>query len=278
MKIKIKKTNYISPLRYPGGKASLAPFFEKVIAKNNLENSTYVEPFAGGAGAALYLLLSGKVKKIVINDLDIAIYSFWKAMLERTDDFISKIQETPVNMEQWRKQKKIYTDKKSNFFDLGFATFFLNRANRSGIIEGGPIGGTKQEGKWKIDARFNKEDLIRRIKKIALLKDKIRILNLDGLDLIKLLKRQKNIFIYLDPPYFKAGESLYLNHYDDKHSELAIFLNENNKLNWILTYDNVKEIKALYKDRNKRTFPINYSARRKRKELELMITSDSLLI
>ena len=269
---------FYSPLRYPGGKSSLASLFDRIIIKNNLENVTYVEPYAGGAGASLSLLMCNKVGQIIINDLDKAIYSFWKSAIFNSDKFIEKINSTSVDIKQWYKQKKNYRDKNSSELDLGFATFFLNRTNRSGIIEGGPIGGLGQKGKWKIDARFNKNNLIERIRKIALYKNKIKVSRFDGIDLIKRIKKINNVFVYLDPPYYEKGSSLYLNHYIDKdHRKLSNFLNSNLDLNWLLTYDDVSSIRNLYKDRRMKEFPINYSAHTKKVGSEIMIFSDSLI-
>lgn len=277
MRIKVKKTAHLSPLRYPGGKTSLALFFDEIIKKNNLYDDTYIEPYAGGAGAALSLLLSEKVEKIIINDLDPGIYSFWRSAIFNSDEFIERIKLTPVNIKQWHKQRQIYKNKSSNKLDLGFATFFLNRTNRSGIVEGGPIGGIKQKGKWKIDARFNKKDLINRIRKISDYKDRITVTNEDGLKMLKKIKKIKKVFIYLDPPYYEKGGSLYLNSYNEKdHKKLANFLNNNSSVNWLLTYDNVDYIKNLYPDRKIQDFSINYSVNIKRKDSELMIFSDSL--
>jgi DNA adenine methylase len=279
MKIKIKpqRKYHFSPLRYPGGKTSLFPFFDDVLKKNNLYEGTYIEPFAGGAGAALSLLLLEKVEKIAINDLDPAIYAFWKSSIFDANKFIAKIKRTNVSIEEWRKQKKIYKNKNSSEFKLGFAVFFLNRTNQSGIIEGGPIGGIEQKGKWKIDARFNKDALIKKIQKIALYKDRIKVLNMDGLDLLLRYKKNKNILIYLDPPYYIKGSSLYLNHYNEgNHSKLAAFLNKNNKLNWILTYDNVMPIRKLYPKRRVSNFLINYSANKNVKGSEIMVFSDAI--
>lgn len=268
---------FYSPLRYPGGKSCLSDYFCKVIKKNKLSNIRYIEPYAGGAGAALSLLLLEKVESILINDLDRGIYAFWKSMLYNTDEFIDKINSTPININEWQRQRRTYKDKNSKMFDLGFATFFLNRTNRSGIVEGGPIGGYSQRGKWKINARFNKKDLADRIKRIALHKNKITVLNIDGIELLKKIKNKKDLFIYLDPPYHKKGNSLYLNHYKDKdHKKLAQFLNTNSELNWLLTYDNSLLIENLYRKRKIEKFDINYSAHTKRVDKELMIFSDSL--
>jgi len=266
-----------SPLRYPGGKTFLFPFFDSVIKDNGLEKVTYVEPFAGGAGAALALLLSGKVNRIVINDLDKAIYAFWNSAIFDSTRFIRKIKATQVTIKEWKKQKAIYNDPRASEFDLGFATFFLNRTNTSGILDGGPIGGLKQKSKYKIDARFNKKTLIERIEQIALYKNKISVFNKDGIKLIGEYLNKKNTFIYLDPPYFEKGSSLYLNHYKkDDHKALADQLNQNSEAFWLLTYDNKKEIKSLYPDRRIINFSLNYNAYESRKGREVMILSDAL--
>ena len=279
MKITSKRNQkfHYSPLRYPGGKTFLFPFFDDVLKENELEKITYVEPFAGGAGAALALLLSEKVDQIVINDLDKAIYAFWKSAIFDSAKFIKKIYSTPVTIKEWKKQKTIYNNPKAGCFELGFATFFLNRTNTSGILDGGPIGGIKQKGEYKINARFNKEKLAERIHRVSLYKNRISVFNKDGLELINNYLNKKNTFIYLDPPYFEKGSSLYLNHYKkENHEALAKKLNQNPDAFWLLTYDNKKEIKSLYLDRKILGFSLNYNAYKSRRGREIMIMSDAL--
>ena len=272
-------SKHYSPFRYPGGKSCLSVFLSEVIKKNEISNCTYVEPYAGGAGAALTMLFLEKVDNIIINDLDKAIYSFWKSILNNTKDFIEKINSIEVTIDEWYNQKQIYKDKKSNQFDLGFATFFLNRTNRSGIIEGGPIGGNDQSGKWLINARFNKTELIKRIENISSYKSRIRIKNKDGIKLIGDLKGEKNQFIYLDPPYYVKGSCLYLNHYEqDNHQKLANFLNKHNEFYWALTYDNVEQIRNLYKERRNYDFTLNYHIDLPKSGKELLVVSDKVII
>jgi DNA adenine methylase len=270
---------HYSPLRYPGGKTFLFPFFDKVMKGNQLKNTTYVEPFAGGAGAALALLFLEKVDSIVINDYDRAIYSFWKSAIHHTEKFIDKVCLTPVTIEEWRKQKEIYNNPKSKQFDLGFATFFLNRTNISGILNGGPIGGVNQTGKWKIDARFNKEKLIEKIIQLSSYKNRIFVYNKDGVDLINEYLNKKNVFIYLDPPYYEKGATLYLKHYQKSdHKTLADQLNKNPDSFWLLTYDNKKEIRSLYENRRIINFSLNYNAYKSRVGKEIMVVSDALSV
>mgnify|MGYP006295107035 CR=1 FL=1 len=272
-----------SPLRYPGGKTQLKDFIFKLIHVNNINKFTYVEPFAGGAGIAISLILSGKAKKIIINDLDILIYNFWNAVINNTNEFIKKIKETPINIEQWHKLKKIQQNPSDySSFDVGFSTFFLNRTNRSGIINGGPIGGYKQEGHYKLDCRFNKEKLINKILKIASLKDKIIITNYNALDFIDntiYYLKQESTFIFFDPPYFKQGKELYANFFTFKdHVYLREKIKSLNKYYWIATYDLCKEISEIYSSEKNSLINLNYSVNQKKKAKELLFYSDKIIL
>ncbi len=167
-----------SPLRYPGGKASLAGFFEDTIQALGLVKPTYVEPYAGGAGAGLDLLYRGIVGRVVINDFDYSVYSLWDSMLHRHEEFLDRFDSVPLTVEEWKRQREIYRRRDEpglDKLDLGFATFFLNRTNRSGVLRGGMIGGLKQEGTYKLDARFNKETLRTRIEAVGKHRSKILV-------------------------------------------------------------------------------------------------------
>ena len=275
---------YISPLRYPGGKSKLIKYLIKIINQNQTKEY-YVEPFAGGAGAALKLLVKNYVKNIILNDADNGIYNFWYSILNNTEELIYKIEKTPIDINNWKKQKSFIYDKNLyknlSTVDIGFATFYLNRCNRSGILSGGPIGGYNQLGKWKINARFNKNDLIDRIKLIASLKKHIQIFNLDALVFLKNCSKNtklnvNNTLVYLDPPYFEKGRMLYDKHYDkEDHQMLQNFLQNDFDLKWILSYDDVSFIRELYKDSNKNNYFTNHFVYKARLGNELIILSDN---
>lgn len=273
-----------SPLRYPGGKTILYDKVKNILEKNDLLDCTYMEPFSGGAGLALKLLMNNDVKKIVINDFDYAIYSFWYNVLHDTDRFCKDIEDIKVDLKEWEHQRYIYNNQKNfSIYEIGFATFFLNRTNRSGIIKGGAIGGRSQDGKYKIDCRFNKPVLIEKIKKIGKYRNRIKLFNYDVNDFIKqVVMRQKkeNFFIYFDPPYIKKGPELYKNHFN---CEGHTYLSENIKeklleKNWIITYDKNKLVYKLYDNFNITDFNLNYSAGNKKIGNEVMITSSRLTI
>ena len=176
-----------SPLRYPGGKASMLEDITAVLRMNGLERGHYAEPYAGGCGLALALLYGGFVADIHINDVDPSVWSFWHSVLHQTQDFIKLVDETPVNIEQWLIQREIQKNgDRLNALALGFSTFFLNRTNRSGIIKGaGVIGGIGQQGNYKLDCRYNSDDLQRRITRVGRYKEQIHLTNLDALDFLR---------------------------------------------------------------------------------------------
>jgi len=255
-------TSFVTPLRYPGGKGRLGAWLAELLGHNGLYRGLYVEPYAGGAGAAMYLLINEHVERIAINDLDPVIHAFWWAVLNDTDRFIEMIRETPVTMDTWYSQRELVNDAcNADRTMLGFATFFLNRTNRSGMIKGGVIGGIKQTGKYLIDARFNKEKLITRIINIAKFGDRIQLFNTDAMELLKHpdLEIGRKSLIYLDPPYYVKGSQLYRNHYlPDDHKKIADIVMQIDTP-WLVTYDNCSEIKALYNEAKGVEFSLHYS-------------------
>lgn len=273
-------TKSISPLRYPGGKKKLTDFFAAILRLNNISNGVYIEPFAGGSGAAVNLLLMEHVHNIVINDADYNIFCFWQAVINDPESFIKKIRNVKVTLSTWHKQNLILkAPRKYDPFDTGFATFFLNRCNRSGILNAGPIGGLEQTGIWKIDARFNKDELISRIEKISYFRDRIKVYNLDAIDVLRMLSQTHNCLFYLDPPYYVGGRKLYLNYY--KHEDHVILSRYiQNELNspWVLSYDNVPEIGELYPEKKKLAYDLRYSANTSKFGKEIMFFSDNLKI
>ncbi len=278
VQLKRQLEHFYSPLRYPGGKSYLFSFFGSLIEKNGLQHVQYIEPYAGGAGAALALLILGKVDSIVINDLDRAVYAFWKAITEDTDRFIRRVRETPITITEWYRQREVYRHKDTDLYNLGFAAFFLNRTNRSGILDGGVIGGIHQTGKWPISARFNKESLIQKIEIIAKYKQHIVVSNEDGLEVIGRYADAPTVLYYVDPPYYFKGSLLYLNSYNhNNHARLAELLNSLAETRWTLSYDNVPQVRALYSARVKQyEFSLYYHAHASKQGSEIMVLSDNL--
>lgn len=276
--VKYDMSIFHTPLRYPGGKGKFAPFVKDLMEVNNLSGD-YLEPYAGGAGVALDLLFSGYCKNIHINDFDIAIYNFWKSITENTECFLKLLCDTEVSIEEWYKQKEILANPANHTqLEHGFATFFLNRTNRSGILKGGVIGGKNQIGTYKLDARYNKSDLSKRIEKIGKYAEKIKVYNFDALELLGKVDELLPVdsLIYLDPPYYVKGQGLYRNFYvHDDHVKIRIALDKINS-KWIVSYDNCHEIKEIYTGYHQEDYELNYSAYYKTKGSEVMIYSDQV--
>ncbi|MBC6343128.1 DNA adenine methylase [Lactobacillus kimbladii] len=268
-----------SLLRYPGGKSQLTKFIKHLLDINNI-HETYIEPFAGGFGLALNLLFDGSVKNVVLNDFDPSIYSLWYNILNNVDELIYKINTTNISIEEWHHQRDIHLEVKDNplSIDNAYSTLFLNRTNVSGIINGGPIGGINQQGKYKLDCRFKKKVLIDKATEINKRKDSIYLNNLNANEFInkKLINYDPNdTFIFYDPPYFKQGKNLYMSFVRNKdHQQLASNIISKNKYNWITTYDIQDEIYQLYSGKSQTyTYSLNYSANVKRKAKEYLFAN-----
>ena len=270
-----------SPLRYPGGKTCLLGPVSRILRGNKLERGHYAEPYAGGCGLALALLYGGFVSDIHINDIDRAIWAFWDAVLNHTEEFITLMDKTPVTLPEWRRQREILKDDSTDDMSLAFAAFFLNRTNRSGVIKNaGVIGGLKQDGDYTIDCRFNKEELARRIRRIRKYKSRITLYRKDAIKFIDHVEKRlpSDTFLCIDPPYFQKGSTLYTSFYKRKDHEKVADRILKLKSPWILTYDYCEEIHDLYAKRRQFQFSLNYSAQIKRLGTELLIASKGLRI
>lgn len=274
-------TNHYSPLRYPGGKSKLANYFREVFNKNSLNGGHYVEPYAGGAGVALHLLMEGICSFIHLNDINRPLFCFWHSVLNETELLCRKIANNKVTVNAWKRNKRIVENyHEYSALDVGYALLFLNRTNRSGIINGGMIGGYEQQGKWKIDARFYRNTLIERIEAIANKKNHIALYNLDAREfMLSCMKGlPANTFVYIDPPYYKKGQRLYDNYYEhEDHAEIAKTVAKLRK-KWILSYDNEPGISKLYKGYRRLEYSLNYSAADHYAGSELMVYSNDLII
>lgn len=243
----------------------------------------YVEGYAGGAGIAIRLLLLEYASCVHLNDIDRSVYAFWHSVINATDELCKMIRDANVTIKQRAKQKAIHADAENqSLLDLGFAAFFLNRTNRSGILNGGVIGGKKQGGKWKIDARFSKSELCRRIEMIALYRTRIRLYNLDAAVFIRgvLPSLPKKSLIYLDPPFYLKADDLYQNHYaHDDHVAIAKLVQKQISIPWIVSYDHQPEILKIYKGCPTIIYQMNYSAGRDRhRGSEIMFFAKNMLI
>lgn len=269
-----------TPLRYPGGKQRLAPFVVELLRTNKLLGAHYAEPYAGGAGVAIHLLLSKQVEHIYLNDSSPAIYAFWRSIQRKADEFCRRIAGASLTVDEWRRQRHILTHSKEfSQLDVGFSLFYLNRCNRSGIPNGGVIGGLNQQGRWKMDARFPRNELIRRVEAIANNRERVTVTNLDAELFIRSYVRNlpRRTLVYCDPPYYHESTRLYLNYYKpDDHAGLAKTIQRHLKRPWLVSYDNVSEIRKLYAKRRRIFCQVQYNAARAYTGTEVFFMSDGL--
>lgn len=253
----------------------MAGLLGRIRRLNRLGVQALAEPFAGGAGASLTLLYLDEMHKIYINDADPAIHDFWWCLVYRSKAFLKKLSETRVSMAEWRRQRDIYRNPgRASRIRRGFAAFYLNRCNHSGILlNGGPIGGIKQAGKWKLNARFNKFELRRRCEKVAEHRKRIVVSGEDGINFLDRIDADKTM-LFLDPPYFNKGSTLYLDTFDEKkHRELSDCLHEMRDETWVLTYDDCPQVRAMYRGwASIRPFFLSYTANRRFRGREVLIT------
>lgn len=272
-----------SPLRYPGGKAPFAPFIAKVMEVNDVAGGHYLEPYAGGAGVALTLLLDGHASHIHINDADPAVYAFWVSVTKHSRALLKLLESTPITIEEWFKWRSVLRgETKASMVERGFATLFMNRTNRSGILKAGVIGGKNQDGDYKLDARFRKDVVSARIEVIAKRSDSISVYCEDSLQLLNRCSEflPKQSLIYLDPPYYVKGKGLYRNYYEhDDHVAIAKTLQKKSfKWPWVVSYDNAEEICAMYQLSQSLAYGLNYTAQRRYVGNEVMFFSQSIQV
>lgn len=272
--------HFISPLRYPGGKGKLGPYFARLLSEQTFSIDVYAEPYAGGAGAGLFLLSQGHIGRLLINDLNPGIGAFWRSILLETDEFLARMEAELISLDSWHKHREVYLNPAGQSdLTLGFATFFLNRANRSGILTARPIGGLEQTGNWKIDARFNKPNLASRIRYIKTLSSQIIVTQKPALEFLAAVSRRVGpVLMYVDPPYLVQGEELYMTEHSwAEHEKLARVLT-NSRHPWILTYDADDRVRNLYPSNRCLGYSISHTAQTQKVGREFMLFSQDLRV
>lgn len=268
-----------NPLRYPGAKSKLVPYIQKLIENEGLNGCTLYEPYAGSAAVSFSVLKSETISKAIINELDPLIYCFWISVMEYTEDLIKLIYETDITLENWN-TLSLYRNpeyiKNKSTVNIGFAGLFLNRTNFSGILKAGPLGGFEQKSQYKIDCRFNKEKVIESILELSKFRDKIEIYNMDAIEFLKQktkYKRNNKTFVYIDPPYYEKGPSLYRYYYNQQtHTELSKFI-KTKSYPWLISYDDSVEIKKMYRNSKQQHIYLDYSINTHMKAKELLISN-----
>ena len=267
-----------TPIRYPGGKSKIYPMMDAILTSNGMVGCTYAEAFCGGAGLAMRLLAKGRVERVILNDIDPAVYSMWKAIVHEPEEMCQFVENTELSIDEWRAQREVFEGSKSPSLELGKAAFYLNRTNRSGILRGGPIGGTAQNGRYGIGARFNRDGLVSKIRAVAAASSRIELYNLDACEFIdSVLNGNRNTFAYFDPPYIEKGPELYENSFDKvQHRKLAGKIASCTPM-WMVTYDQHQLVDDVYSEFNRFDLPIGYSAQTHKRVFETLIMGPGVI-
>lgn len=272
---------YRTPLRYPGGKQRLAPFIRELLKENDLLGGHYAEPYAGGAGVALELLLDGAVSYVHLNDSSYPIYAFWRSVIFQPDELCRRIMSASLTVDEWKRRRHIVQHPTEyDELEVGYSALYLNRCNRSGVLTGGLIGGLQQDGKWTMAARFPRKELVRRIESIAARRHSIMLFNWDAEKFMveHVPKLPERTLVYCDPPYYAITSRLYLNQYrSSDHARVAAVIQQLPR-RWIVSYDNAPEIRELYKRRRFFPYYLQYNANKVYRGQELFIFSDDIRI
>ncbi len=253
----------VTPLRYPGGKATLINYVKKFLHSNEISVDYILEPYAGTASVSIGLLRDNILSHAYINNADQMVYAFWKTIIDNNNEFIEMVNSVDVTLDTWYEYKKYVIDNpltKFNEKDVAMAFLFLNRTSFSGIIKAGPLGGKNQISKYGISSRFNKKKISDKIHFLNQFSDKINVSNQDGIGFMKDRAREyPDVFIYVDPPYYKVGRLLYNAYFMQKqHEELASYLKSMEEQPWLLSYNNEEFILNLYSEKNSQEIYLDY--------------------
>lgn len=269
----------VSPLRYPGSKYPLISYFTKLIEDNFLTGCHFYEPYAGGASMSLGLISRDAVSRVTLMEKDPLLHAFWHCVINENDKLCREIQRMTVDMRQWVDHRKfLHPQAKSRYctLTLAKACLFLNRANFSGILDAGPIGGKTQRSEYTIDCRFNRGRIIASIRAIAPFARRMRVLHGDAVPYLKQQRMRiakEYSLVYIDPPYYQQGKKLYRHHYvSEQHQALAAFLDAA-PFSWVVSYDNHPFIKQTFKGQKIVPIQLNYAVKQSRRADELLISN-----
>lgn len=248
---------------------------------NGLLDGEYAEVYAGGAAVALSLLFGQYARRVHINDLDPGVHAFWAAARDHPEELCRRIRKVRLTIREWERQRAVQFSKDPDPIDLAFSTLFLNRTNRSGIVRGGVIGGRQQTGEWKIDARFNREDLVQRVERIGRWASRIEIYRHEGALFLKEVvpDLDRRALVYLDPPYYVKGrERLYVNYYDDADHRRIAGVVQRMRRPWVVSYDDVADVRSLYRGFKRVRYSVGYSAQARYEGREITFFSSKLVV
>jgi len=258
----------VSLLRYIGGKSKLASYITSYIDVPH--NGVFCDPFVGGGSVAIATAIKHEHARIVLNDLDPEVSNFWSVVVDSDSNavggLLNRIKTCQPTIEQYREfQKSIPT----NRFDRAFRFLFLNRCSRIESNGLRPLGGWDQKN-GGIGSRYNgvrlRDEFLQARK--ALL-GRTTVYQQDFAAMLAMA--EADWVLYLDPPYYQIGDTLYSTPWSDTdHTRLRLALHTT-VADWVLSYGNHPRILELYSNAQINSLEVQHGMK-KRKSDELIIT------
>lgn len=222
-----------SPFRYAGGKFYARKFILRYVPNHD----TYVEPFAGGASI---FFAKPKVANNWLNDIDEELMNCFIHIRDNSKELISLLKNEKASKERHAYYKNKFRPK--NNLERALRWYYLNRTSYSGIMN-------MQNCFWGYGDKYSKrpENWPRTIRETSQKLQGVRLTALDFEEVIN--ETPKDSFLFIDPPYFNADQDKFYTHSftRDDHYRLAEALKKNTpKVDFLLTYDNLRKIKELY--------------------------------
>ncbi len=238
-----------SPLRYPGGKSRA---LKQILPRIPVNMTEFREPFVGGGSVffAIRSLFQNRIQSYWINDLNYDLYCFWKQVRDNAPDLVETLIETHTTTTDGLALFEALTKSKDKLnqnrdllceFQRAVRFFILNRITFSGVVDSGGYSRSAYE------KRFTSSS-IERVKNIVPHLSEIKITNRDYTD--PLFDDGEDVFIFLDPPYWKATESRLYGVRGELHVAFDHWQFAENMRKcphkWLITYDDSPVIRDLF--------------------------------
>ena len=228
-----------SPLRYPGGKSRA---LKKILPLIPNEFSEYREPFLGGGSVFVALKQQNPNLLCRVSDLNRDVSSFWITLKNHPDILTRAIKEIKNNCKDGKSlYSKLATAKPQGILGRALRFYIMNRITYSGTVDS---GGYSSESFYK---RFTHS----RIEGLLPLAEILKNVEVTNESYERLLfEKGKDVFIFLDPPYWKQrnfplyGKKGDLNKFFN-HEQFAINVKKC-KHKWLITCDDSDLIRTLF--------------------------------
>lgn len=245
--------DFRSPLRYPGGKQKAIAQISKMFPARAAE---YREPMVGGGSVYFHARNINFAQSYWINDKFKELVAFWKVtqnpkvcrQLQQDLESLRRGFRSPKEIKQYYLRAR--QEEPEDDYRIAFLFFFFNRVTFSGTTRAGGFSSAASMERFTASS-------IERLSSLPEALNGTRISELDFEEVIAAPGR--DVFVFLDPPYYTAtklyGRNGSLHEFD--HERLAKMLKKS-KHQFLITYDDCKEIRSLYKWANIQSWNLQY--------------------